>query len=69
MNTDTHGLISPAPLTRRHFLAASAKVAAGAALVGALPRAGYTAEDNTIKVALIGCGGRGSGAVVQALST
>ncbi len=62
-------LLSPAPVTRRQFLAASTKVAAGTALVGALPRAGYTAENNTIKVALIGCGGRGTGAAAQALST
>jgi predicted dehydrogenase len=60
---------TPAPGTRRQFLATSTKVVAGAALVGALPRAGYTAEANTIKVALIGCGGRGSGAAVQALAT
>ena len=65
----TNDLFSPAPFTRRQFLARSSKVAAGAALVAALPRAGYTAEDNTIKIALIGCGGRGSGAAVQALST
>ncbi len=56
-------------LTRRQFLATSGRVAAGAALASALPRVGYAAESNTIKVALVGCGGRGSGAVVQALST
>jgi predicted dehydrogenase len=69
MNTDKNDLITTNPVTRRQFLAASARAAAGATLVGALPRAGYTAENNTIKIALIGCGGRGSGAVVQALST
>jgi len=42
---------------------------AGAALTAALPRPGYTAENNTIKIALVGCGGRGGGAVLQALST
>jgi predicted dehydrogenase len=42
---------------------------AGAAVAGALARPGYTAEANTIKIALIGCGGRGSGAAAQALST
>ena len=35
----------------------------------AIARPGYTAEDNTIKIALIGCGGRGTGAAAQALST
>jgi predicted dehydrogenase len=42
---------------------------AGAALAGALARPGYAAENNTIKIALVGCGGRGSGAAAQALST
>jgi len=60
---------SPTPVTRRQFLATATKVAAGASMVGALPRAGYTAENNTIKIALVGCGGRGGGAVAQALST
>jgi myo-inositol 2-dehydrogenase / D-chiro-inositol 1-dehydrogenase len=55
--------------TRRTFLATSGKALAGAALVTALPRPGYTAENNTIKVVLIGCGGRGTGAAGQALST
>ncbi|MBP9900727.1 MAG: gfo/Idh/MocA family oxidoreductase [Verrucomicrobiota bacterium] len=60
---------SAASVTRREFLSTSTKVAAGAAMVGALPRAGYTAENNTIKIALVGCGGRGGGAVSQALAT
>ncbi len=55
--------------SRRQFLATSVKAAAGAAVVAAIPRPGYTAEDNTIKIALIGCGGRGTGAAAQALST
>jgi len=44
------------------------KTAIGAALAVA-PRPGYTAENNTIKIALVGCGGRGTGAAAQALST
>src|ERR1043166_4432205 len=57
--------------TRREFIKSSGKAVAGAALAGALvaPRPGYTAENNTIKIALVGCGGRGSGAAAQALST
>ena len=55
--------------SRRDFLRTSAKVVAGAAVAGAIARPGYTAEDNTVKVALIGCGGRGTGAAAQALST
>jgi myo-inositol 2-dehydrogenase / D-chiro-inositol 1-dehydrogenase len=42
---------------------------AGVALTTGLARPGYTAEQNTIKVALVGCGGRGTGAAGQALST
>ncbi len=55
--------------TRREFLKTSAKAAAGAALVATVATPGYTAENNTIKIALVGCGGRGSGAAAQALST
>ncbi len=56
-------------VSRRGFLKASSQVVAGAALTGTLTRPGYAAENNTIKLALIGCGGRGGGAVAQALST
>jgi predicted dehydrogenase len=55
--------------TRREFLKTSGKVAVGAALASAVARPGYAAEDNTIRVALVGCGGRGTGAVANALAT
>lgn len=57
--------------SRRQFLKTTSTAAAGAALAGTLatPRAGYCAEANTIKIALVGCGGRGTGAASQALST
>jgi len=55
--------------TRREFLKTSSAALAGAALASAVVRPGYTAENNTIKIALVGCGGRGSGAAAQALST
>jgi len=57
--------------TRRDFLKTSGAALAGAALAAPLatPRAGYAAEDNTIKIALVGCGGRGTGAAANALST
>jgi predicted dehydrogenase len=55
--------------SRREFLKTSSAAVAGATLAGALARPGYAAENNTIKIALVGCGGRGSGAVAQALST
>jgi myo-inositol 2-dehydrogenase / D-chiro-inositol 1-dehydrogenase len=55
--------------TRREFLKTSGQAAAGAALFSAIAARSYAAENNTIKVALVGCGGRGGGAAVQALST
>jgi predicted dehydrogenase len=55
--------------TRREFLKTSGKAAAGAALAGAIAARSYAGENNTIKIALVGCGGRGGGAVAQALST
>jgi predicted dehydrogenase len=57
------------PSSRRDFLKTSVGVAAGAALTGAIAARSYAGEDNTIKVALIGCGGRGTGAAHNALST
>jgi predicted dehydrogenase len=41
----------------------------GAALAGGLAARSYAGEDNTIKIALVGCGGRGTGACSEALST
>jgi predicted dehydrogenase len=55
-------------LSRREMLKKTGQVAAASALAGmVLPRA-YAAEDNTIQLALVGCGGRGTGAVENALS-
>jgi len=68
MNTSDPSPTKPAT-TRREFLKTSSAALAGAALAGAAVRPGYTAENNTIKIALVGCGGRGSGAAAQALST
>jgi hypothetical protein len=47
----------------------SSKTSAGAITAMPLARPGYMFENNTIKLALIGCGGRGAGAVVNALAT
>ena len=55
--------------SRREFLKQTGKIAAASALAGvALPHV-HAAEDNTIQLALIGCGGRGSGAAANALQT
>lgn len=55
--------------SRREFLHGTGRTAAAAALVGGgiIPHV-HAAEDNTIQVALIGCGGRGTGAAQNALS-
>ncbi len=53
--------------SRRTFLRTSTQMVAGAALA-AVARPGYAAENNTIQVALVGCGGRGTGAVANALA-
>ncbi len=55
--------------SRREFLSTSGRIAAASALGLVAVPAVHAAENNTIKVALIGCGGRGTGAVVNALST
>jgi len=54
--------------TRREFIVNTGKFAAASALAGvALPHV-HAASGDTIQVALVGCGGRGSGAAVNALS-
>jgi predicted dehydrogenase len=60
----------PIPLTsRREFLMNTGRLTAASALAGmALPHV-HAAGNDTIQVALIGCGGRGTGAASQALST
>src|SRR5512141_191203 len=55
--------------SRREFLSTTGRIAAVSAVgLGAVPYV-YAAENNTIKVALVGCGGRGTGAAANALST
>lgn len=56
--------------TRREFLKTSTLVTAGGALVGTLSLASglHAAGDDTLRVGLIGCGGRGTGAATQALN-
>ena len=55
--------------SRRTFLKQSGTVVAGTALAGEYLAGVHAAENNTIKIALVGCGGRGGGAAGQALST
>jgi predicted dehydrogenase len=58
----------PVTANRRDFLRGAAAAAATATLAGAVPYV-HAGENNTIKVALVGCGGRGTGAALNALST
>jgi len=55
--------------SRREFFARGGKVAVASALAGAVIPRVHAAEDNTIRLALIGCGGRGSGAVANAMNS
>ena len=54
--------------SRRGFLKDTSKIASATAIAAGLAPHVYAAENNTIKLALVGCGGRGSGAAKNALS-
>jgi predicted dehydrogenase len=56
-------------VSRRKFLKQTSGALAGAALVSTIGVRSYAGEKNTIKIALVGCGGRGTGAAANALST
>jgi len=57
--------------SRRGFLKTSATATAGASLLAGLSpvRAAHTSSDETIRIGLVGCGGRGRGAAEQAMNT
>ena len=55
--------------SRRDFLKLGGGALAAAAATGTLTPRVHAAEDNTINVALVGCGGRGTGAAANALAT
>ncbi|HVX16087.1 MAG TPA: Gfo/Idh/MocA family oxidoreductase [Pirellulales bacterium] len=57
--------------SRRDFLKTSSAAVIGGGLVGSLGvvRSAHAGGDDTIKIGLIGCGGRGSGAIRDAMST
>jgi predicted dehydrogenase len=63
MSTNEHETSS-----RREFLQNAGRVAAATAVAGMVVPHVHAAENNTIQVALIGCGGRGTGAAKNALS-
>src|SRR6516164_8997337 len=64
MDADTNTLTS-----RRQFLKAAGGAAAVSALAGARIPQVHAAGSELIQVALVGCGGRGSGAAFDALGT
>ena len=55
-------------VSRRDFLKNTGRVAAATTLAASMVPHVHAAENNTIQVALIGCGGRGSGAAGDAMS-
>src|SRR5260370_11436681 len=61
-NVQGRGLAS-----RRTFLKSSAAVVAAGAATASLPLAVYAAGSDLLRIGLIGCGGRGTGAAGQAL--
>jgi len=54
--------------SRRQFLRGTATAASLAALTAGIRTRAYAAGGNTMRLGLIGCGGRGTGAAVQALN-
>jgi predicted dehydrogenase len=55
--------------SRRQFLKTSTVVAAGTVAGLSMARNAHAAGSDEIKIALVGCGGRGSGAAAQAMNT
>ncbi len=59
--------VESCPSSRRAFLEWGGKLAGVSALAAVSIPHVHAAEDNTLRLALIGCGGRGSGAVANAM--
>lgn len=60
---------SESQFNRRNFLKSTSTAVIGGSLLGglAIERSAFAAGDDTVKIALIGCGGRGTGACDQTL--
>lgn len=58
-----------ADATRRDFLKTTSTLAAGAGLLQAIAPGAHAQGDDTLLIGVVGCGGRGSGATAQALSS
>ena len=66
MNENSPSSKQDTPASRRAFLKQSTAAVVGVGLTSNM-RAGYVDGDDTIRVGLVGCGGRGTGAAAQAL--
>ena len=55
--------------SRREFIKQTTGALAGVSIAGSMAARAYAGENNTIKIAIIGCGGRGTGAAANALTT
>jgi predicted dehydrogenase len=71
MSDSSRPLPPASPVARRDFIKGSTAAIVGGALVSnlSIARSAHAAGDDEIKIALIGCGGRGTGAANQALRT
>src|SRR5947207_2206243 len=69
--TDNQKNLSAGKHSRRDFIKTSSLLVAGGAVAGGLniARAAHSFGSDVIKLGLIGCGGRGTGAAVQAMNT
>ncbi|EMI57799.1 Gfo/Idh/MocA family protein [Rhodopirellula sallentina] len=67
-HSDTH-LPSAEGSNRRRFIQAGGVLAAGSVLPATAATSVHVGEDNMIRLALVGCGSRGTGAVVNAFGT
>jgi predicted dehydrogenase len=67
MSPEPSATIHPAE-SRRDFLQHTGRLAAASALAGVAIAPCHAAEDSTIRLALVGCGGRGTGAVADAFA-
>ncbi len=56
------------PASRREFLKNTGRAAGAVALAASAIPGAHASEDGTIRVGLVGCGGRGSGAAANAMS-
>ncbi len=59
---------NPTITSRREFLKKSGRLAAASATAVGVVRPGYTAGSDSLNLALVGCGGRGTGAVKNAFA-